>query len=155
MNTLKIYCGETIPENFTGLIEILDKKDDSLYARYWYKEGKYHQVNGPAVEYANGDKYWYKEGKFHRLDGPAIGCSTWYIDGVKYKGSKILETLLLRSVFLSINKNGKYNIPWLSFLTEQGITEFPILPNYPFTTKCLEFLQSLSITLSTPPLIKE
>ena len=39
--------------------------------KFWYKEGKCHREDGPALEYTNGNKYWYKEGKLHRLDGPA------------------------------------------------------------------------------------
>jgi len=29
----------------------------------WYKEGKLHRLDGPAVEYANGTKRWYKNGE--------------------------------------------------------------------------------------------
>ena len=25
----------------------------------WYLNDKLHRINGPAVEYANGDKYWF------------------------------------------------------------------------------------------------
>ena len=43
--------------------------------------------NGPAVEYANGDKHWYFNGKWHRVDGPAIeyanGNKEWWMDGWK------------------------------------------------------------------------
>lgn len=28
----------------------------------WYLNGKCHRVNGPAVEYPNGDKSWYLNG---------------------------------------------------------------------------------------------
>lgn len=27
--------------------------------RYWLIDGKYHREDGPAVEYANGNKEWY------------------------------------------------------------------------------------------------
>jgi len=53
-------------------------------ATYWYKEGTTiaHRLDGPAYEFANGDKYWYNEGKLHREDGPAIeladGSKYWY-----------------------------------------------------------------------------
>ena len=30
------------------------------------KDGKYHRIDGPAVEYTNGDKKWYINGKLHR-----------------------------------------------------------------------------------------
>jgi len=52
-------------------------------AKYWYKEGNWHREDGPAVERADGSKIWYKEGKFHRTDGPAFdyfnGNKYWYI----------------------------------------------------------------------------
>lgn len=51
----------------------------------WYLNGKKHREDGPAVEYANGDKYWYLNGKCHREDGPAIenanGDKYWYLNG--------------------------------------------------------------------------
>ncbi len=39
----------------------------------WYNmEGQLHREDGPAIEYANGDKYYYINDKLHREDGPAI-----------------------------------------------------------------------------------
>ena len=53
----------------------------------WYKKGKLHRLDGPAVEWNDGSKEWYKEGKLHRLDGPAIewydGSKFWWIEGIK------------------------------------------------------------------------
>lgn len=40
--------------------------------KHWHKDGKRHREDGPAAEYADGDRYWYQHGKFHRDDGPAI-----------------------------------------------------------------------------------
>jgi hypothetical protein len=63
---------------------------------YYYKDGTtsterdyskdLHRIDGPAVEYANGDKSWYVDGKLHRIDGPAIEYLNgedkhWYVDG--------------------------------------------------------------------------
>jgi hypothetical protein len=54
-------------------------------SRTWYLNGKRHREDGPAVEWANGDKYWYLNGQFHREDGPAIewanGGKSWYLNG--------------------------------------------------------------------------
>jgi len=53
----------------------------------WYKEGTnlLHREDGPAREYANGDKAWYQNGELHRLDGPACefasGDKAWYQNG--------------------------------------------------------------------------
>ena len=48
--------------------------------RYFNAEDQLHRENGPAVEYANGDKFWYINGKCHREDGPALE----YANAVKY-----------------------------------------------------------------------
>ena len=47
--------------------------------KFWYKEGKLHREDGPAIEYSGGSKAWYVEGEPHREDGPAIE----YINGYK------------------------------------------------------------------------
>ena len=52
----------------------------------WYVDGKLHRLDGPAREYANGSKEWYVDGKLHRLDGPAVEDANgskawWYVDG--------------------------------------------------------------------------
>ena len=51
----------------------------------WYINDKLHREDGPAIEYANGDKSWWINGKRHREDGPAIeyanGGMAWYING--------------------------------------------------------------------------
>lgn len=53
--------------------------------KYWYLNDKFHRVDGPAVEWADGNKYWYLNGKRHRVDGPAIeyadGDKAWYLNG--------------------------------------------------------------------------
>ena len=55
----------------------------------WYKDGKLHREDGPAVEYADGSKEWYIDGLLHREDGPAIekanGDKMWYIHGVLHR----------------------------------------------------------------------
>ena len=45
----------------------------------WYKDGKRHRLDGPAVEYANGTKHWYVDDKeyseeeFNRIFGTKVG----------------------------------------------------------------------------------
>ena len=62
--------------------------------KYWYDDGKRHRKDGPAIEYANGDKSWYANGKHHREDGPAIesatGTKAWYVDGKKLTQKQFL-----------------------------------------------------------------
>ena len=56
----------------------------------WYNDkGQLHRLNGPAIEYADGDKEWWVKGKFHRLDGPAIeytnGHKSWFVEGKRHR----------------------------------------------------------------------
>ena len=52
----------------------------------WFVNGKRHRLDGPAIERTSGDKEWYVNGKLHRLDGPAIewtyGDKEWYVNDV-------------------------------------------------------------------------
>ena len=57
--------------------------------KYWYNQNdQRHRLDGPAVEYSNGDKDWYQNDKRHCLDGPAIeysnGYKEWCIKGEYY-----------------------------------------------------------------------
>jgi hypothetical protein len=64
---------------------------DKFGTKFWFQNDKFHRVDGPAIEYADGLKYWYQNGLLHRLDGPAIE----YPDGYKewwYKGEFISVT---------------------------------------------------------------
>ena len=63
--------------SFTGI-----KENES--GKHYYLNGKLHREDGPAVEYANGDKLYYLNGKCHREDGPAIeranGDKAYYLN---------------------------------------------------------------------------
>ena len=66
MKTITLSNSIQLPYNFTGSVEYLN------ISKCWYKKGKLHREDGPAVELVRGQKEWYKEGKLHRLDGPAV-----------------------------------------------------------------------------------
>ena len=60
--------------------------------KQWYKHGKLHRDDGPAVIMPNGYrayKAWYKNGERHREDGPAVicsdGCKAWWRDGKRHR----------------------------------------------------------------------
>ena len=60
-------------------------------SKFYHKDKEmeiFHREDGPAIEYADGDKEWYLNGKRHREDGPAIeysdGYKAWYLNGVYY-----------------------------------------------------------------------
>lgn len=46
-------------------------KDEDDNGVIYYKDGKKHRENGPAVELKNGTKEWWIDGQRHRDDGPA------------------------------------------------------------------------------------
>ena len=66
--------------------------------KYHYVNDIIHNDNGPAKIGWIGSKYWYKHGKLHREDGPAIewyGSTYWYYEGKKIKCSSNEEFLQL------------------------------------------------------------
>jgi hypothetical protein len=69
----------------------------------WWQNGELHRLDGPAIECANGTKHWYKDGKLHRIDGPSKelsdGTKQWYKNGRKFKNKD--------TFFRSLNKKEK------------------------------------------------
>ena len=59
--------------------------------KFWYKNGLIHRDNGPAIEHSNGTKEWFQHGNCHRDDGPAVklpsGLELWYKNGCLIKWS--------------------------------------------------------------------
>ena len=121
------------PDNFTGIVEYNGDK-------YWYKNGKCHREDGPAVEYTNGDKlwykndqlhredgpaleyvngnkYWFKNGKLHREDGPAIdyanGYKAWYFNGKQYYEQDFNKKMKKNKIFQLININDGNDAFWV------------------------------------------
>ena len=62
---------------------------------YYYKNGKLHREDGPAIEYEDGDCYWFKDGMLHREDGPAViyedGDKWYYINDEMLSEQKFVE----------------------------------------------------------------
>ena len=67
-----------------------------------------HRLDGPAIEYANGDEIWYRDGWYHREDGPALIFKKinnptllkstdirghWYLNGVEYNKEEYIEIM--------------------------------------------------------------
>lgn len=46
--------------------------------------GTIHRIDGPAIEYTNGNTVWCLNGKVHRINGPAYegadGVKAWYLN---------------------------------------------------------------------------
>jgi hypothetical protein len=53
--------------------------------KQWFIHGKRHRKDGPTIEWASGSKEWWFHGKLHRENGPAIeganGDKYWYLNG--------------------------------------------------------------------------
>jgi hypothetical protein len=68
--------------------EVVIRKNGS---KEWYRNGRLHRSDGPAIERHNGDKKWYKNGQLHRSDGPAIerhnGDKEWYKNGQLHRSN--------------------------------------------------------------------
>lgn len=77
----------------------LNKNEELVIDKYgtkiWYKNGKEHREDGPAVENVNGTKAWYLNGELHREDGPAIeradGLKEWYKNNQYRKDGPAIE----------------------------------------------------------------
>ena len=102
---LPVIYINSVPSNFTGIVVYPDRKEWLLKGKYhrldgpaieypdgskfWFVKGKNHRLDGPAVEYADGSKYWFVKGKQHRLDGPAIeysdGSKYWYVEDKRHR----------------------------------------------------------------------
>jgi hypothetical protein len=78
--------------DFTGIIEFCDGMKLQHFRFEYYKNGELHRIDGPAVEWIDGDKHWYLNGLLHREDGPAIECAIgkkyWYLIGTLYTKEK-------------------------------------------------------------------
>ena len=72
-------------------------KIDENGTKFYFKDKAmsiWHREDGPAIEWANGDKYWYLDDKLHREDGPALECANgynaWYLDGKLHRRMALL-----------------------------------------------------------------
>ena len=61
-------------------MENYDEVWESDLGIFYILNEEYHRLDGPAIEFFNGDKEWYQNGLLHRIDGPAVECA----NGEKY-----------------------------------------------------------------------
>jgi hypothetical protein len=82
----------------------------------WYYEGKLDRDDGPAIEYANGNKYWYKNGKYHRDDGPAFEGANWikkwYLNGKEVTENEVMgkHTLVIDGKTIALSNETFNNL---------------------------------------------
>ena len=81
--------------------------DDEGNVRYYNEKGQLHRLDGPAIEYANGDKEWYQNNRRHREDGPAYeradGSKFWYMNGERHRLNGPAEILPRGNKFWYVN----------------------------------------------------
>lgn len=96
----KIATSDEIPDREPDEI---DKKGDKTWnlddqhfivessdgSQFWYRNGRLHRENGPAIQWSDGTKMWYQNGKHHRENGPAIefadGTKEWKLNGERHR----------------------------------------------------------------------
>jgi len=86
-------------------ISFVNQDGDTIW--YLPSKGKsyWHQLDRPAIEYANGSKSWFVNGERHRLDGAAIesadGSKSWFVNGNHLPIDEVEEWLLENEIDLS------------------------------------------------------
>lgn len=97
----------------------------------WWFEGRRHREDGPAAEYPNGTKEWYKNGYRHREDGPAKewsdGHKEWWLKGVEFFQFKILDKNSCVLLDCSNYENYK-TVKLLNVLFSDKIREYIFIP---------------------------
>ena len=75
---LKVSNWKEVPQNYTGIVEW------PYGTKQWYLNGKWHRMDGPAIEHADSSKEWFLNGERHRTDGPAVedadGYKVWWLN---------------------------------------------------------------------------
>lgn len=100
MSILNIEFGNRFWKNRTG--ELHRENGPAMEwangDKEWYIHDQLHRENGPAREYANGYKAWWVHGKLHRNDGPAImlvsGDKEWWFRDKYYEQLEFLNLLV-------------------------------------------------------------
>ena len=65
------------------IVEVSD-----CYTKWKNEKNELHREDGPAIEYANGDRYYYINDKLHREDGPAVDYSNGYYKAYYINGNR-------------------------------------------------------------------
>lgn len=97
MIRIKVNLHSEIPNNFTGIAEWSDG------TRQWFKKGKRHREDGPAVEWSNGDKHW-------------------FLRYVEYRPINLNNYIILDYY------QGPNNLMWYKLLDKDGMFDYPDIP---------------------------
>jgi len=143
MEIIKLENIGQVPSDYTGIVIF-----NSGY-KYWFKDGKRHRINSPAVEYEDREKEWWAkewwvDGLLHRIDGPAVEWKTgfviWGVDGKEYDKEMLDGNLFLKKEI------GKYGLEWIYVLGVGGIIEFPIIPGMETDKELWDWIKKICST---------
>jgi hypothetical protein len=103
----------------------------------WFKDNKYHRLDGPAIIRRDGTEEWYKDGERHRLDDPAVirsdGTKEYWINNLLHRldGPAYISSTGTENWFVD-NKLHRLNGPAVIYSTNgdefwfiNGIEIFP------------------------------
>jgi hypothetical protein len=115
VETLKVKSTSEVPKNFTGIVEY-PNGDKS-----WYKEGRRHREDGPAIEYQDGHKEWWVEGTLLRKEPSHVGT-------IEMNTNKITHQEQINSVYIDDPSliNG---IDWLKWTKDNKYTGTAVASN--------------------------
>ena len=143
MEQIEVWDRNDIPEKYTGVALSL-ATESTMY----YKEGKLHREDGPAIEFPDGGKHWFKDGNHHRVNGPAVeyssGCKEWWVDDFLYMAIRPHDTCVdfyfeLQDCIFLESCVGNYGLKWMKLLTEDEVIELPLISEMRFSQQQLDF----------------
>lgn len=89
---------EMVLEESEKLIRTTTLNSDGSIRRIAYIDpttNKFHRINGPALEYFDGEAIWIYKGKYHRVGGPAMYnkkekhyVKKWYFNGQSFESKE-------------------------------------------------------------------
>lgn len=73
----------------TKLIKALTEIRIQPHATFYFLNGEFHRMDGPAIDHIDGTKQWCVHGNSHRDDGPAViwadGGQQWWVNGILHR----------------------------------------------------------------------
>jgi hypothetical protein len=104
-------------------------------SKIWYKNGKIHRDDGPAIIAVDGSQFWSKDGKRHREDGPAVvrigGAEEYWLNGKQYTQEEFekkldkADMLVSEGVVSYLNSNGElHNLNGPARIYPNGVREW-------------------------------
>jgi hypothetical protein len=81
------HDGRRIPAR--DLLAIPSVRFEAYGRTTWFRFGREHREDGPAVIRDDGGTEWFRDGDLHREDDPAVTCSSgaeqWWINGMPHR----------------------------------------------------------------------